>query len=535
MYRLHGNLTAINDRYSIYHVPVSAFSMCFLGDQPYTSFPLLYTLNSTISLEKSGVSIVQRNPNFSLFGRGILIGFVDTGIDYEHRAFRNADGTTRIYSIWDQTLESGSPPQEFTFGSEFKRHQINIALSTANPTSIVPTRDDNGHGTMLAGIAAGTPNRAEEFQGVAPEAELVVVKLKQAKEYNRKIFSVRDDIECYQESDIIIGIEYIRKVAEQLSRPLVLCIGVGTSQGGHNGFGMFSEYINNLATFHGVSPCISAGNEGNNRRHFRGDLMAPDFYKDFELHIGDHDPDFFFEIWNYSPFRMTIELTAPTGESTQIIYPRLNECIKHDFIFESTILYINNFVLEEDTGAQLIVLRFQQAKSGLWRIRIVSIDSQPSIFDAWLPSGSIISQDTFFLESTPEITVTNPGNTRYTLTVTAYNQFNDSILIDSSRGYTVSSLVVPDLAAPGYQITCPLPGNRYGSATGTGAAAAHAAGIVAMYMEWAINRGNYTAITGREISRLMVRGATRSAAIFYPNTIWGYGRINILGVFENLR
>ena len=535
MYRLHGNLTAINDRYSIYHVPVSAFSMCFLGDQPYTSFPLLYTLNSTISLEKSGVSIVQRNPNFSLFGRGILIGFVDTGIDYEHRAFRNADGTTRIYSIWDQTLESGSPPQEFTFGSEFKRHQINIALSTANPTSIVPTRDDNGHGTMLAGIAAGTPNRAEEFQGVAPEAELVVVKLKQAKEYNRKIFSVRDDIECYQESDIIIGIEYIRKVAEQLSRPLVLCIGVGTSQGGHNGFGMFSEYINNLATFHGVSPCISAGNEGNNRRHFRGDLMAPDFYKDFELHIGDHDPDFFFEIWNYSPFRMTIELTAPTGESTQIIYPRLNECIKHDFIFESTILYINNFVLEEDTGAQLIVLRFQQAKSGLWRIRIVSIDSQPSIFDAWLPSGSIISQDTFFLESTPEITVTNPGNTRYTLTVTAYNQFNDSILIDSSRGYTVSGLVVPDLAAPGYQITCPLPGNRYGSATGTGAAAAHAAGIVAMYMEWAINRGNYTAITGREISRLMVRGATRSAAIFYPNTIWGYGRINILGVFENLR
>ncbi len=263
--------------------------------------------------------------------------------------------------------------------------------------------------------------------------------------------------------------------------------------------------------------------------------MAPDFYKDFELHIGDHDPDFFFEIWNYSPFRMTIELTAPTGESTQIIYPRLNECIKHNFIFESTILYINNFVLEEDTGAQLIVLRFQQAKSGLWRIRIVSIDSQPSIFDAWLPSGSIISQDTFFLESTPEITVTNPGNTRYTLTVTAYNQFNDSILIDSSRGYTVSGLVVPDLAAPGYQITCPLPGNRYGSATGTGAAAVHAAGIVAMYMEWAINRGNYTAITGREISRLMVRGATRSAAIFYPNSIWGYGRINILGVFENLR
>jgi len=152
---------AINDRYSIIHVPVSGFSMCLLGNQTYTSFPLLYTLNSTISLEKSGVSTVQRNPNFSLFGRGILIGFVDTGIDYEHRAFRNSDGTTRIYSIWDQTLEGGAPPQGFNFGSEYKKHQINIALSAAAPTTIVPTRDDNGHGTMLDGIAAGTPNLAE--------------------------------------------------------------------------------------------------------------------------------------------------------------------------------------------------------------------------------------------------------------------------------------------------------------------------------------------------------------------------------------
>ncbi|WP_313582107.1 S8 family peptidase [Lacrimispora sp.] len=508
--------------------------MCALGIQPYSSFPLLFTLNSTISLEKSGVSIIQGNPNFSLFGQGILIGFVDTGIDYEHRAFRNADGTTRIYSIWDQTLEGGAPPQRFAFGSEYKKHQINIALSAANPTSIVPTRDDNGHGTMLAGIAAGTPNMAEEFQGVAPEAELVVVKLKQAKEYNRKIFSVRSDIDCYQESDIIMGIEYIRSVAAQLSKPLVLCIGVGTSQGGHSGSDLISEYINNLATYPRLALCIAAGNEGNNRRHFRGDLMSPDFYRDFELRIGDHDTDFFFELWNYSPFRITIKLTSPTGETTQDIYPRLNDCLKYNLIFESTIIYVNNFVLEEDTGAQLIIVRFQQAEAGIWKIRIVNIDSQPSTFDAWLPSGSIISEDTFFLESTPDITVTNPGNTRYTLTVTAYNQYNDSILADSSRGFSIPGAVVPDLAAPGYQITCPLTGNRYGSATGTGAAAALASGITAMLMEWAINRGNYTTITGREISNLMVRGAARSTDITYPNPIWGNGIINILGVFESL-
>ena len=533
-YRGNGDLTRINDRYSIFHMPVSEFAMCYLGIQPYAIFPRLYTLNSIISLEKSGVTAVQYHTHFSLFGQGILIGFVDTGIEYEHRAFLNPDGTTRIYSIWDQTLEEGVPPKGFTFGSEFNKESINFALSAINPAYIVPTRDDNGHGTMLAGIAAGNPNLAEEFQGVAPEAELVVVKLKQAKEYNRKIFSVRSDIDCYQESDIIMGIEYIRTVAKHLNRPLVLCIGVGTSQGGHIGRGRLSEYINNLATYPGVLPCIAAGNEGNSRRHFRGEHMSPNFYTDFELRIGDHDPDFFFELWNFSPFRMTIKLTSPTGETTQDIYPRFNECLKYDFVLESTILYVNNIVLEEDTGAQLIIVRFQQAKAGIWKIRIVNIDLQPAVFDAWLPSGPIISEDTFFLESTPDITITNPGNTSNPLTVTAYNQFNDKILINSSRGFSVSGVVVPDLAAPGYQITCPLPGNRYGSATGTGAAAAHASGIAAMLMEWGINRGNFTTITGRDISRLMVRGATRSDIITYPNTTWGYGRINILGVFENL-
>ncbi|SEU25066.1 Subtilase family protein [Lacrimispora sphenoides] len=524
----------INDRYSIYHIPVSQFNMCLLGDQQYSTFPLLFTLDSTISLEKSSITVIQNNPNFALFGQGILIGFVDTGIDYEHKAFLNPAGTTRIFSIWDQTLEEGDPPQGFTFGTEFKRESINLALRAINPASIVSTRDDNGHGTMLAGIAAGSPNPAEEFQGVAPEAELVVVKLKQAKQYNRKIFFVRNDIDCYQESDILLGIEYIRSVAEQLNRPLVLCIGVGTSQGGHNGTGLFPSYINNLATYPGILPCIAAGNEGNNRRHFRGALTSPDFYRDFELGIGDHDTDFFFELWNFSPYRLTIMLTSPTGETTQVIYPRLKECRRFNLVFESTILYVSNFILEEEAGAQLIIVRFQQAMAGLWKIRIDNIDHQPLIFDAWLPSGPIISEETFFLESTPEITITNPGNAGNPLTVTAYNQFNDSILINSSRGFSTSGTVVPDLAAPGYQITCPLPGNRYGSATGTGAAAAHASGIIAMLLEWAIVRGNFTTITGKEINRLMIRGATRSAAITYPNNMWGYGQINILGVFSGL-
>lgn len=532
---MDGDLTHINSRYSVFHAPLSDFKMCLLGILPYTVFPQIFTLNSTFSLNKSGVSLLQKNPNFSLYGEGVLIGFVDTGIDYRHEAFLNQDGTTRIYSIWDQTLHGGIPPKGFTFGSEFKQDEINDALKSENPMSVLPSEDENGHGTMLAGIAAGSPNIAEEFSGVAPGAELVVVKLKKAKEYNRAIFCVRNDIDCYLDTDIMMGIEYLRSVASQSGRPLVICFGLGSSQGDHNGESAFPAYFNTIASYHNIAVSVAAGNEGNDRRHYRGIIAGPDFHKNFELRIGEEDGEFFCELWNHTPYRLTITITTPTSESTKTIYPRLNECREFNFVFESTVLYVNNIILEEESGAQLILLRFQHAMKGVWSIRVVNIDNQPSVFDAWLPSGSIISTETYFLESTPDITVTNPGNARNPLTVTAYNQFNDSILIQSSRGFSASGEIVPDLAAPGYQLACPLPGNRYGSATGTGAAAAHAAGIQAMMMEWAVVRGYYDTITGRDIARLLVRGAFRKDSVVYPNTIWGFGQIDIMGLFDRLR
>ncbi len=528
------DLTYINQRYSVLHAPISEFRMCLLGNQPYTIFPHIYTLNSTYSLEKSSVKSFQYNPNFSLFAQGVLIGFVDTGIDYQHPAFLNNDGSTRIQSIWDQTITDGTPPENFTFGSEYKKESINNALLDDDPLSAVPTRDENGHGTMLAGIAAGTPDLGEDFSGVASKAELVIVKLKQAKSYNRQIFCVRNDIECYLETDIMLGIEYLRSVALKLDRPMVICIGVGTSQGDHSGQGSLSTHLNDLASYHGISVTIAAGNEGGNRRHYYGVFDTPDYSKNFELRVDPSDPDFFFELWNHSPYRLVISITTPLGENTQIIQPKFYECREFKFIYGSTTLYINNIILEEKSGMQLILVRFKQAVNGLWQIKVTNLDKRASSFNAWLPSGPIITTDTFFLEATPDITITGPGNTSNPVTVTAYNQYDDSILIESSRGFSAAGVALPDLAAPGYRLTCPLPNNSYGSATGTGAAAAHVAGIQAMIMEWAILRGNYTTITGKNINNLLIKGAYRSNYLTYPNPIWGYGQVSVLGVFNQM-
>ncbi len=262
------DMTYINSRYSVLHAPADEFAMCLLGKQPYSIFPRIFTLTSTFSLEKSSVKSFQYNPNFSLFGQGVLIGFVDTGIDYQHPAFLYNDGTTRIISIWDQTISDGTPPENFTFGSEYKKDSINLALNDSDPLSIVPSHDENGHGTMLAGIASGSPDFMEDFSGVASKTELVIVKLKQAKPYNRIIFCIRSDVECYMETDIMLGIEYLRSVALKLDRPLVICIALGSSQGEHDGAGRLSAYVNSLATHHGLSICISAGNEGSSSRHY---------------------------------------------------------------------------------------------------------------------------------------------------------------------------------------------------------------------------------------------------------------------------
>lgn len=527
-------LTKLNDRYSILHYPVSKLSMCHLGYLPYHVFPTLYTLNSAISLQRSGVTSIQDNSNFSLFGRGVLIGFVDTGIDYRHNAFLKSDGTTKIFSIWDQTADGGTPPPEFTFGSEYNQEAINLSLLNNDSFELVPTTDDNGHGTMMAGIAAGSRNQTANFSGVAPESELIVVKLAPAKQANKWIFSIREDALCYPETNIIAGIHYIRAVAERLKRPLILCLGIGSSQSAHDGQSALSWYLNTLGTYSRIAICTSAGNEGNNQRHYHGNMSAGQDPKEIEFSIGATDSRFPLELWQPSPNRLTLELKSPTGQHIPSLNPGFNRCYEQNFVLESTKVYINNFIMEEETGDQLILMRFEHAQAGIWTLRVKNLDSIDSRFNIWMPSGNIITDSTHFLEPDPFITVTSPSNAANAIAVTAYNQLENSILLTSSRGFSTTNTITPDIAAPGYNLSCPLPGQNYGTAAGTGAASAHTAGILALLMEWAVSKGNYTTITGRDLNRLIIRGARRDPFLTYPNPIWGYGKINISGVFESL-
>ncbi|WP_333645717.1 S8 family peptidase [Lacrimispora sp.] len=528
------NVTLLNEMHSLLHIRKEEVEACDLGENAYHYFPALYTLESSISVEKSGVPFVQGDPGLALFGRGVIIGIVDTGIDYRHPAFMHHDRTTRILAIWDQTKEGSIPPRGFTFGAEYTRELINFALMSEDPLSIVPSVDEHLHGTAISSVVAGRPNAENAFSGVVPDADLLVVKLKQAKDNLKKLFSVPEGALCYQESDIILGIRYLVTTAKRINRPIIICLAMGSSQGGHDGRGASSMYLDYLVQQPMIGIVVSAGNEGNNLRHYFGRIERAPYMGSFQLKVGSYDRKFFMEIWPYLPSRLSIEITTPGRETSQTIYPLFGACQRVVFQSSQTIVWVNNINFEEETGDQLILLRFENTDPGIWQFRVSSDESEPFSFHSWLPSGNLLTNETFFLNADANTTITAQGDAMHPLTVTAYNQLNDTIIPESSRGYTRLGQIKPDIGAPGYQLSCALPGNLYGTITGTGAAAAHAAGIAAMVIEWSYSKGNFTSITGNQINRVIVRGAQRDSPEYYPNNIWGYGRIDAERIFAQL-
>lgn len=520
---------------AVVHIPVSQITENIIMEMGYSVMPSLYGLISEGSLEASGVQRIRAVPNFNLRGQGVLVGIVDTGVDYTNPIFQYADKTTRIVSIWDQTIDTDQPPGQEGYGTVFSREQINLALQSENPLEIVPSVDEIGHGTMIAGVAAGNPVPEEGFSGVAPDTELVVVKLKQAKPYLKEFFRVPQEVVCYQENDILFAIEYLVSVAFSLNRPIIICVGLGTSQGAHDGRGTISNYLSLLAEREGVGIVVAAGNEGNAGRHYFGTIDREKGYDIVELNVGDNEYGFSMELWGNAPGLYTLELVTPSGEYVPRMGARLDESREVSFIFEPTILNIDFQAVESQSGEQLILVRFKNPAPGIWRFRVYTQDRINSGFHIWLPMNGFVGNDTFFLRSDPYTTILSMGNARSVITITGYNYGDDSLYINASRGFTRTKFIKPEIAAPGVSILSPTLEHGFDYVTGTSASAAHATGISAMLMEWGVVLGNYSKMNTNVIKVFMIRGAKRDEDVVYPNRDWGFGILDIFNVFDVIR
>ncbi|NLL00372.1 MAG: S8 family peptidase [Clostridiales bacterium] len=525
----------INIQFAFVHVPVSFITQDIVYRLGYSVMPTCFGIISESSLEASGVFQIRNIPIFNLRGQGVIIGIIDTGVDYTNPIFQYADNTTRIVSIWDQTIVSDNSPVGQAYGTEYSRQQINEALQNEDPLSVVPSTDTNGHGTMVAGIAGGNEVAEAGFSGVAPDVEFAVVKLKPAKQYLRDFFYILDSAVCFQETDILLGIIYLYELSIRLGRPMVICIAVGSSQGAHDGLGTLSTYVSGISSIPNMGVVIAAGNEGNERRHYSGRINELTGYDTVEINVAENEPGFSMEIWGSAPDMYSIDILTPSGEYIPRIAAGRDEHRVITFIFEPTIIYVDYQMVESQSGEQLILVRFENPSPGIWRINVYERGGLNLGFNIWLPMEGFISDNTYFIRSDPYTTILTLGNAINPLTVTAYNDEDDSLYQNASRGFTRIQRVKPDVAAPGVNVLGPTLDKSFVTYTGTSVSAAHTAGLAAMIYEWGIVRGNLPAMSTIELKNLIIRGAKRDINVEYPNRDWGYGIIDIFSVFDALR
>ena len=488
--------------------------------------PYCFGLSQQENLEATGVNRVRRISGFDYRGSGIIIGFVDTGIDYTHPVFVEADGVSRVRTIWDQSDQSGIPPEGFAYGTEFGPEEI--AAGTA-------PRDENGHGTFLAGIAAGREDRENNFVGVASSAELAVVKLKQAKPYLKEYFCMPPDAVAFSEADVMLGVRYLLDYAARQGKPLVLCLGVCCSLGSHRGTLPLSLYLNSLAYRPDVCLITAVGNEGNARHHAR--LNLENVQREVEIYVGSRGSGFTAEIFAEAIAELNLKIVSPAGDDTPVLGSGFTGTEQFPLLFDRSVLYVERESLMRTGTMQRIRLRLERPAPGIWRLQFGRSDRNAEV-NLWLPISEFLDGEVYFLESDSEVTLCEPANAPLLLAVGGYSTENESLAPFSGRGFTADGLVQPTLLAPSVNVQGPFAGGGFIMKSGTSIGAAYTAGVVALfleYMEEYRRSGSVAPMDTVLLRNLFSLGAIREEGIEYPSPAYGYGGLNLYGVFEFLR
>lgn len=540
---------SINRQYDILYYDRSTIPPLSIGQYSYTSIPKLFSLMDSTSLDVSGILSIQNQPSLSLKGQGVLIGIVDTGIDYTNPLFQDEAGNTRILSIWDQTANSQMvtserafvhQQEEWLYGVEYTQEEINEALRAEVPQDIVPETDSNGHGTYLASIAAGSADPVNDFIGAAPLSEIVVVKLKEAKQNIRDFFYMSDTEPLFQENDIMAGVAYLDAVARREGRPMVILLGMGSNQGSHTGSGPLSIFLDDIGTQIGRAVVVPAGNEAASQHHFYGEANSILNPISVEINVEAGNNGFCMELWTYAPELVRVVVQSPTGQRSQGGFPVSEETQTTNFIFENTVLTLDYRIAGKERGDLLIFFRFSRPTEGIWTVFVYPENAITGAFHMWLPIQPQVGNDIRFIQPNPDTTVTTPGNTNACITVGGYDGLTGARYLQSGRGFSGTGQVKPEFCAPAVEVFGAQVGplgveRRYVTRTGTSAAAAITAGAAALVLEWGLLRGNASTMNSIEVKNLLIRGCERENNMLYPNTEWGYGKLNVYRAFQVLR
>ncbi len=520
----------INSNYAVIYVHKDDYYRFYnaIGSKIVIEIPSLCGLMDISAFEATKILDVRNQPYLALRGQGVLIGIIDTGIDYRKKPFLYEDGTTKIYSIWDQSI-SGQSPNGYCYGTEYTKEQINEALKSDNPFSIVPSNDENGHGTYMASLAAGRQNDEGEIVGAAPDSELVIVKLKPAKQYLRESKAIFNSADAYQSNDILQALSYIYSKSSESKRPVSICIGLGTNEGGHSGRSIFETCISDFANNSGTVISIAVGNEANAGHHFSSEISSLESEpKDIEIKVGENEKGFDLGIYAYIPDRISVSIITPLGEEIRRIQPIINYNQEISLNFGNSKIIVNYSKIGIDFR---VGITFIAPISGIWIIRVWGDYVTTGIMHAWLPISQFINNDTVFLTPDPFYTVTIPSTSFNIVAIGAYNDMDNAIYIGSGRGPGRYLYSRPTICVPGVSVESE---GIYGmeERTGTSVACSINTGASALLLEWAIVKGNDPSLNSTTATTYFIQGADRRQGETYPNYIWGYGTLNLYNSFR---
>ncbi|MDR1065890.1 MAG: S8 family serine peptidase [Clostridiales bacterium] len=496
-----------------------------MGSDMIIMIPAPLSLLDQENLDAAGIIRARRNPYLQLSGSGVLVGFVDTGIDYTNSVFLYEDGSSKILSIWDQTLE-GEIPAGMHFGARYSNDDINAALEASDPHDLAPHLDEDGHGTFLASLAAG--REEGEYNGAAPDAEIVAVKLKTADPaYIKGFWSGREDELLFRSAEVMLGIQYILDEARRVDRPVVICVALGTNAGGHDGLTVLEEYMTSVTRLPGVVICAAAGNEGGAARHTHDMLERTGDMKDIEIRTPEGIKTLVVYLKNAYWDKLSVSIKSPSGEIMNRVPSSPGLSFEKNFALEEARLTISYY----QNTSHISLVKIHDPTPGIWVISVYGDLVISGEFHLWLPIGSTAR----FMAPTANYTVVVPATSEGVITCGAYNSEDGSIYVSSSWGPSTVPTVLPDLLAPGVNVGGIYP-NGPGVMSGTSVAAAITAGACALVLQWGIADKHEVGMNAIRVKALIARGGgRRDDNENYPNVQSGYGRLDLMKTFDSLR